>query len=122
MTTTVLVVESEPWLGDHFERTLARQGFGVVRASNAYSAMDVIDENLPSAIIMSLSLSGASSLALLHELQTYVDTGKIPVIVCSNLQQLNIDELRPYGVQRLIDSAVMTPDDLVAAVRSVTAA
>ncbi len=120
MSGNVLIVESEPWLGDHYERILAGEGFAVVRASNAYSAMDLIDEKLPAAIIMSLSLSGASSLALLHEMQTYVDTAKVPVIVCSSLKQLSLDELRPYGVRQLLDSTTMHPQDLVAAIRSVT--
>ncbi len=35
----VLIVESEPWLADHYQRTLERQGFAITRASNAYSAM-----------------------------------------------------------------------------------
>jgi len=121
MTAKVLIVESDPWLGDHYQKTLERQDFSVVRASNAYSAMDAVDDVLPDVIIMSLSLSGGSSLALLHELQTYVDTGKIPVIVCGNQPRLSLDELQPYGVRRIVDSTTMLPDDLSAAVRSVLA-
>jgi DNA-binding response OmpR family regulator len=120
MSRKVLVVESEPWLGDHFQRALEKEDITVTRASNAYSAIDLIDKSVPDAIIMSLSLSGASSIALLHELQTYVDTGKIPVIICSNLHNLDIEELRPYGVRHLINSTSMQPTDLAAAVRSVT--
>ena len=115
----VLIVESEPWLVDHYQRTLERQGFAITRASNAYSAMDSIDDNLPDAVLMNVSLSGASSIALLHELQAYTDTGSLPIIVCGNTRDLTIDELQPYGVRRLVDSASMRPDDLVAAVRSV---
>lgn len=118
--SSVLVIESEPWLGDHYQRVLEASEFAVSRATHAYSAMDLIDDVLPDAILMSLSLSGASSLALLHELQTYLDTAKIPVIVCSSMQNLTMDELEPYGVRRLIDSRTMQPSDLVAAVRSVT--
>ncbi|MDB5183491.1 MAG: hypothetical protein JWO07_172, partial [Candidatus Saccharibacteria bacterium] len=88
MSRKILVVESEPWLGDHYQRVLEAQDFTVTRASNAYSAMDLIDEAIPDVIIMSLTLSGASSVALLHELQAYIDTGSIPVVVCSNLHNL----------------------------------
>jgi DNA-binding response OmpR family regulator len=118
MSRTLLVIESDPWLGDHYQRVLEKQGFSVTRAANAYSAMDMINDAVPIAIIMNLTLSGGSSLALLHELQTYVDTGKIPVIICSNTQ-LSTDELRPYGVRRILDSTAMLPGDLAAAVRSV---
>lgn len=121
MTATILIVESDPWLGDHYQKVLERQDFAVIRASNAYSAMDAVDDALPDAIIMSLSLSGGSSLALLHELQTYMDTGRIPIIVCGNVSQLRADELRPYGVRQLVDSTTMLPADLAAAVRSALA-
>ena len=120
MTATVLVIESEPWLGDHYQRVLEKHDFTVIRAPNANAAIDRLDSQIPAAIIMSLSLTGSLGLTLLHELQTYTDTGHVPVIVCSNLRQLNLDELYPYGVRRLIDSTTMLPDDLAVAVRSVT--
>jgi DNA-binding response OmpR family regulator len=119
--STVLVVESEPWLGDHYQRVLEADGFGVVRAAHAYSAMDAIDDALPDAVVMSLSLSGSSSLALLHELQTYIDTARIPVVVCSSMQDLTMDELEPYGIRRLINARTMQPSDLPMAIRSITA-
>jgi DNA-binding NtrC family response regulator len=117
--STVLIIESEPWLGDHYERSLKKHDFAVVRATNAYAAMDMIDENPPTAIVMSLLLNGAGGLGLLHELQTYIDTGEIPVIVCSSLPNLKLIDLEPYGVKRLLDSSAMQPDDITAAVKSV---
>ena len=120
MNHRVLIIESEPWLGEHFERTLQKAGFTVSVTSNAYSAMDVIDESSPAVIIMGLLLSGASGLSLLHELQSYTDTAKIPIVVCSSaVADISREELEPYGVKRVLDTATMRPDDLVAAVRSV---
>lgn len=118
MSETVLVIESEPWLGDRYQSALEKGGFGVARALNAYTAMDLIDDNPPVAIVMSLLLDGPGAVGLLHELQSYVDTASIPVIVCSSSPNFDIEELRPYGVQRLMNSSTMQPDDLAAAVRS----
>lgn len=118
--SSVLVIESEPWLGDHYQRELEKNGFSVMRASHAYSAMDMINERVPSAILMSLNLSGASSLALLHELQTYTDTAAVPIVVCSSFADLTMDELEPYGVRMIMDSRTMQPHDVPAAIRSVT--
>lgn len=114
----VLIVESEPWLGDHYQRTFERHGYTISRATNAYTAIEMIDEQLPAAIVMSLMLDGPSALGLLHELQSYVDTAAIPVIVCTSLSRITEDELRPYGVHRLIDSTMMQPEEVVGAVRS----
>ena len=121
MSRTLLVIESDPWLGDHYQRLFERHDLTVIRASNAYSAMDMIDDEMPDIIVTNLNLSGSSSVALLHELQTYDDTAHIPIIVCSNIPHLTIEELRPYGVRQLVDSMTMQPSDLLAAVRSVTA-
>lgn len=120
MKQSVLVIESEPWLGQHFERLLAKSGFHTISASNAYSAIDVVDQYRPSVIIMSLLMSGVNGLGLLHELQSYVDTAKIPVIVCAGANSaVSLDELRPYGVRRILNTTTMRPDDIVATVRSV---
>jgi len=119
MSRTVLVVESEPWLGDHYIQVLEKHGFTTKRATNAYAAIDMIDDGLPDAIILSLLLSGTGGLGLLHELQTYIDTTEIPVIVCSGVAHVSLEELAPYGVRQLLDSRSMKPDDIVAAVRSV---
>jgi len=119
MAANVLIIESEPWLGDHYQQTMERHGYTVMRATDGHSAIDMIDDNPPQAIIMSVLLHGPSAFALLHELQSYIDTAGIPVIMCSSLSGLVLDDLRPYGVQRLLDSSSMQPQDLVAAVRSV---
>lgn len=119
MTKRVLIVESEPWMGDQYERSLALEGFTVQRATNAHAAIELIDEDPPSAIIMSMLLSGTSGVGLLHELQTYSDTAGIPVVVCGNTSELTFDELEPYGVRRILDSSTMKPQDVPAAIRSV---
>lgn len=117
----VLVVESEPWLADQYQQGLEGGGFAVFRASNGYSAIDIIDEKQPVAIVMGLMLDGPGAVGLLHELQSYVDTAVIPVIVCTNLPNLDEQVLRAYGVVSIIDSTTMKPDDVVAAVKSATA-
>lgn len=118
----VLILESEPWLAEHFEKTLKKHGFTVTGVRHAYAAIDAINENRPDVIVMGLMLGGVDGLALLHELQSYSDTATVPVIVCSDrAHELLLDELQPYGVKRLLDTGTMKPDDLAAAVRSVLA-
>lgn len=121
MSGQILIIESEPWLGDHYQQTLERHGYAVVRASDGHTAIDMIDDNPPSAIVMSVLMHGPSAFALLHELQSYTDTAKIPVVMSSSLSDLALEDLKPYGVHRLIDSTSMQPSDVVGAVRSVLA-
>jgi DNA-binding response OmpR family regulator len=118
MTQTVLVIESDSWLGDQYQQGLEKEGFAVVRASNAYTAVDMIDEQPPAAIVTGLLLSGGGGLGLLHELQSYIDTAKIPIIICASMPDMSLEDLEPYGVKHIIDSTTMKPADLAAAVRS----
>ena len=57
-------------------------------------------------------------LVLLHELQSYDDLGRIPVVVCTtSANDITLEQLRPYGVRLLLDKVSMHPDDIAKAVR-----
>lgn len=118
----VVIVEDDMWLSEQFERSLVRAGFTVCRASNGHAAMEQIDEYLPRVIILDMLLPGGTGTMLLHELQSYKDTGDIPIVLCTNLASaITLDDMSAYGVRRILDKTTMHPDDVVAAVRSVLA-
>ena len=122
MNKKVVLIESDPWLGEHFGQVLERDGFAVMRVSHAYAAVDAINNDRPDAIGMSMMLSGVNGLNLLHELQSYTDTATIPVIVWSTQSDgASLEDLQPYGVQRVLDTTTMQPGDVAAAFRSVLA-
>lgn len=115
----IVLVEDDMWLAEQFGRTL--QDYEVHHAPHALAAIDLIDEVKPAAIILDVLLTGATAFTLLHELQSYTDTAMIPIVLCTNMAaDLQLEELESYGVRRILDKATMQPDDLVAAVRSVT--
>jgi DNA-binding response OmpR family regulator len=114
---TVLVIEDDHWLAQQYRRVLIKAGFGVIISSNAQEAINVIDDNPIDVIVLDVLLSSSTAFALLHELQSYGDTGKVPVIVCTNLfEELPLEDLRPYGVDLILDKTKMEPRDLTAAV------
>ncbi|NTW62448.1 response regulator [Candidatus Saccharibacteria bacterium] len=117
----ILIVEDDQWLSQHFKRVLVAADFKVKVANHALEAIQSIDKTKPDVIILDILITGNNALTLLHELQSYGDTGVIPVIICSSIaDELSLEELRHYGVRRILDKVKMLPDDLVAAVRSVT--
>ena len=118
--TSVLIIEDDEWLAEQFCRVLKTAGYEVSVALNAIVAIQKIDSVCPDAIILDVLLTGTTAFALLHELQSYADTGNIPVILCTNLAaDLKLKDLKTYGVKRIVDKTKMVPDDLIAAVRSV---
>ncbi len=120
MKSNILVVEDDRWLADQFCRVIDNAGYKSKMTLNAISAMVEIDKSCPDVIILDVLLTGSTAFALLNELQSYCDTGQIPVILCTNLAgDLKINDLKGYGVKRIIDKSKMIPEDLVAAIRSV---
>jgi CheY-like chemotaxis protein len=116
----VLLVEDDPWLAELEASVLTQAGYDVTMAPHAPSAIARIDEKQPDAIILDVLLAGSTAFALLHELQSYGDTKEVPIILCTNMADtLKLDDLKTYGVKRIIDKTTMQPDDLPAAVRSV---
>ena len=118
--TDILLIEDDILLGRQFTQTLNHAGYGVRWARHAGEAITYIDERLPSVIILDMLLPVTSGLTLLHELQSYGDTATIPVVLCTSIADtVTLEELRPYGVRRLLDKTTMQPEDIVAAVKAV---
>jgi CheY-like chemotaxis protein len=113
---SVLIVEDDKWLAENYSRVLEKAGYKTAIALNALDAIDMVDDQMPDAIILDVLLTGSTAFAFLNELQSYGDTGVIPVILCTSLAgELLLEDLAPYGVKRIIDKTVMVPDDLTAA-------
>lgn len=119
---TVLVVEDDTWLAEQQVRVLDKAGYKALSSPHAVAAIEAVDDLHPSVIILDILLTSGTGFTLLHELQSYIDTAQIPIIICSNLaSDMALDDLKSYGVRRILDKTTMQPSDLVAAVRSVLA-
>ncbi len=116
--TTVLIVEDDKWLAEQYARVLEAAGYKTNIALNALMAIDMVDINLPDAIILDVLLTGSTAFALLNELQSYIDTGTIPIILCTSIAgELSIKDLALYGVKQIIDKTTMLPEDLITALK-----
>jgi len=118
--TRVLLVEDDPWLAELEAGLLKKAGYEVTLSPHAPSAIIAIDEIKPDVIVLDVLLTGGTAFALLHELQSYGDTGTVPIILCTNMaENLRLEDLQAYGVRRIVDKTTMQLDDLPAAVRGV---
>lgn len=116
----VLIVEDDKWLAEQYARVLKLAGYDTAVTLHALAAIEAIDDVRPDVIILDVLLAGSTAFTLIHELQTYDDTGKIPIILCTHsANELSLENLKSYGVKRIIDKSIMVPDDLVSAVKSV---
>jgi len=84
--------------------------YDVDTAQNGQDAMDLIDSYDYDLIIADVMLERGLVIDLLHELQSYDDTAKLPIVLCTSLaQRLSIDDVKPYGVVQILDKASLTP-------------
>lgn len=110
----ILVVEDDEWLAEQYERILSKNEYEIFMVNNALSAMDVLDNSKIDAIVLDILLPENTAFELLNELQSYADTGCIPVVVCSSLAgEISFDDIKPYGVVGILDKTVMAPNDLL---------
>jgi DNA-binding response OmpR family regulator len=118
----ILIVEDEVWLAEQHARVIKKAGYEPTISPHALSAIAAIDDIHPEAIILDVLLTGSTAFAFLHELQSYTDTADIPIILCTNIaSDIDMKDLKSYGVRRVLDKTTMEPDDLVTALRSVLA-
>lgn len=116
----ILIVDDDAWMAEHNAAVLNAAGYSAHIEKHALSAIDRIDELKPDVLILDILLPGATGFSLLHELQSYRDTAAIPVVICSGVADtMDLENLKPYGVQRILDKSTMTPDDLVASMKAV---
>lgn len=120
MRRRILIIEDDSWLAEQEARVLHTAGYETKVSRHAIAAINHIDDFKPHVIILDVLLTGSTAFALMHELQSYSDTGTVPIILCTNLAaDLKIEDLKSYGVHRILDKTTMQPDDLIVAVKSV---
>lgn len=118
----ILVVEDDRWQGDIYQDILEQYDFVVTVCPDGQRAIEVLDQQLPHAIILDMMLPEANGIALLHELQSYEDSAAVPVIVCTatQLSPTFRRALRYYGVHFIFDKAEINPEKLANVLLEVT--
>lgn len=120
MSSSVVVVEDSLLLVKQFRRTLERHGYVVHESTSPITAIDMIDEIRPAAVILDFMLSGNNAMTLLHELISHDDLAKIPIIMVTNVaDQLPVATMKAYNVSQILDKTTMLPEDIATAVKRV---
>ncbi len=109
MKPHLLLIEDDRWLADSYIHVLDEE-FDIDSAVNGQDAMDLIDVNDYDVVIADVMLERGLVIDLLHELQAYDDTARLPIILCTTLaQQITLDDVKAYGVVAVLDKTTLTP-------------
>ena len=108
MKPRVLLIEDDLWLSDSYRAVL--DDYEVETAVSSQDAMDMIESYDYDLVIADVMLERGLVIDLLHELQSYDDTAKLPIVLCTSLaQRIKLDDVRAYGVVAVLDKTTLTP-------------
>lgn len=118
----ILLVEDDLWLAELYQDVLELdERCKVHRASSADDAFSLLDAHKIDLIILDMFLPGHNGIEFLHELASYGDLNKMPVIVLSGMTQIDIgmsaERWSHYGVVQYMYKPQTKPKDLIAAVK-----
>lgn len=83
MAPTVLVVEDDPVIVDLLVLTLDLEGWTVLRASDAVSALETAKQERPDVVVSDVMMPGRSGLELTVDLAAATETRATPVVLLS---------------------------------------
>ena len=117
----ILIVEDDKWFAESVREIISEIKESEIKIANdGEAAINIIDEWQPGLILLDMMLGTKNGLTLLNELQSYIDTRAIPIIIMSvDGKRMNIDNLRQFGVVDIIDKTEMTKQSLLSVVKNV---
>lgn len=83
MSKQVLVVDDEIGALTLIGIMLERGGFDVIKAQDAYTAIDVLKASSPDLIIMDVMMPGMNGIDLCRKVREAPETQEVPVIILS---------------------------------------
>ena len=115
----VFIVEDDAWMAECVARAVRTLPSSPITeifpdAIAAMSALSGCPDSLPSLIMLDILLDGPDGFTLLHELSSYDDTAKIPIILVTSLH-LNLADLSVYNVVDILYKDQMTPAEIAEA-------
>jgi CheY-like chemotaxis protein len=139
----VLILEDDVWFAESLENMLSSSdlirgssnksldipvkpeydelSFDIKIVNSPEKVFDVIEAWWPDVMLADVVLGAKNLFVLLHEMQSYVDTRELPVVILSSIsQQIGAANLKNFNVRKVLDKAKITPDVLWQTLREVS--
>ena len=122
----ILLIEDDKLLSDMYTDGLKLEKHQVFSAKGAQQALNVLHEQKVEVVILDLVLPGRSGVEVLHEMCSYPDWQRIPVILLSEYKKerfhISLKDMEKYCVQRFLYKPEVTPQILNQTVKEVVRA
>ena len=121
MSATVLVVEDNPITRKLFRVTLESEGYLVVEAGDARTALDLAERSRPTIVLQDYVLPDMNGADLARELRMLPGLGEIPIVMVTGIAS-RLDELKQMyadsGFSRVTAHPTPTPQTVVVGTKS----
>ncbi len=85
---TILVVEDEGALQQVLVDKLAREGYSTLAAKDGIEGLKLAQKNIPDLILLDIVMPAMDGVTMLKKLREHKATENIPVIIISNLSEI----------------------------------
>ncbi|MFC8799263.1 response regulator [Promicromonospora sp. NPDC057138] len=113
VATRVVVVDDDPYVVEVLRTVLAERGYDVVGVTDGRTALEVIEDDHPAAIVLDLAMPGTSGAEVLSRLRQSAATAGVPVVVVSGTRSTDALEsaaladdwlVKPVDPARLVET------------------
>lgn len=96
---TILIAEDEADLQDALSTALQEAGYQVITTNNGEQCLSAMREQSPDLLVLDIKMPEVSGLEVLKELDASADQKAIPVIVLTNLEDMEtLSQVMEHGV------------------------
>jgi len=114
MPKKILIVEDDKFLRELIVRKLDEEGYDVSEAVDGEEGIKKIKEEKPNLVLLDLILPGIDGFEVLANVKQDPQVSSIPVIILSNLGQLeDIEKGRKLGAIDYLVKAHFTPGEII---------
>lgn len=120
----VLLVEDDVWLKELYSDAIKKHdSTELVLVSSAEEALDAIDSHKIDLIVLDMFLPEHNGIELLHEIASYEDSSRIPVIILSAVHErdfaLKKERWHHYGIKRYLYKPAYKPDEIAEVIHEI---
>ena len=120
MEKKILIIEDDKFLRELVSQKLIKEGYKIVEASDGEEGLKKIKEERPDLILLDLILPGIDGFEVLSRAKEDSFLAKIPVIILSNLGQVDdIERGLKLGAVDYLIKAHFTPDEIIEKIKNV---
>lgn len=118
----IAIIEDDATISQMYRMKFEADGFDVRLASNGLIGVSLIESFRPDIILLDIQMPEMDGAEALRRIRSHAWGKTIPVIVLTNLGEEEAPrEMRSLGIQGYIVKANLTPRQVVAQVKAITA-